>query len=112
MLQSHLAVGQSQGPQIVAAFEQQVESEVDKRIGLALGKGCLERREIRRAVFVEGANLAIDDRIRQLAGGSRNGRIFVGPIKALTGLQGRLAVKHAYLEPVTIKLDLVDPTFR
>ena len=74
LLQSLLALRQRKSPQILAACEQQIEGEIDERIGLALGKSRLQRREIRRAVFVERAYLAIDDRIRQLAGGSRDGR--------------------------------------
>ena len=33
----------------------------------------------------------------------------VGPIEALAGLQGHLAVHHAHLDAVAVELDLVDP---
>jgi hypothetical protein len=39
LLQSRLAADQRQAAQILAAFEQQIESEIDERIGLSFGKG-------------------------------------------------------------------------
>src|ERR1700677_777239 len=108
--QSRLAADQRQTAQILAAFEQQIQREIDQRIGLAFGKGRLESRKIGGAIFVEGADLAIDDRIRQLPGGGRDGLKSGGPIQALTGLQRNLAVEHPRLDPVAIELDLVDPS--
>ena len=70
LLQSRLALAQRQGAQILAAFEQQIEGEIDELVGLAFGKGRLKGGEIRGAVLVQRADLAIDDCVRQLAGGS------------------------------------------
>ena len=72
----------------------------------------MQGREIGGAVFVKSADLAIDDRIAQLAGGFRDGRIFGGPIEALAGLQSHFAVQHAHLNSVAVELDLVDPSVR
>ena len=112
LLQSRLALAQRQCAQILATFEQEVEGEIDERVGLAFGKGRLKSGEIRGAILVQGAYLAIDDRVRQLAGGSRDGRIFGGPVETLAGLQGYLAIKHAHLDAVAIELDLMQPAGR
>src|ERR1700678_922489 len=108
--QSRLAADQRQTAQILTAFEQQIEREIDERIGLAFGKGRLECREIGGAIFVEGTDLAIEDRIRELPGRGRDGLKSGGPIQALAGLQRNLAVEHPRLDPVAIELDLVDPS--
>src|ERR1700733_3169444 len=86
-LQSLLAVRQWQRAQILVAFEQKIEGEIEECIGLALGGRRLKSRKIRGAVFVERAYLAIDDRIRQLVRGLCDWRIFSRPIEALAGLQ-------------------------
>ena len=107
--QSRLAADQRQAAQILAAIEQQIENEIDERIGLAFRKGRLESREIGGAIFVEGTYLAIEDRIRQLPGRGCDGLKSCGPIQALAGFQRNLAVEHPRLDPVAIELDLVDP---
>src|SRR5271156_857048 len=86
LLQPRFARDQRQTAQIIAAFEQQIESEIDQRIGLAFGKGRLESRKIGGAILVEGAYLAINDRIRQLPGRVCEGPISCGPIQALARL--------------------------
>jgi hypothetical protein len=49
LLQAFLAVGDRPRAQILAAFKQKVEGEIDEQVGLAFRESGLKRREIRRA---------------------------------------------------------------
>ncbi len=108
-LQTFLAFGQRQLSQILIALEQQIEGEVDQFVGLAFRQCGLKCCEIRRAVFIERADLPVDDGIRQVCRRCRNRRILGRPVQALTGLQRHLAVFDARLNAVAVELDLVDP---
>ena len=110
LLQPRLSLAQRQGAKILAAFEQQIEGEIDERVGLSFGKRSLKRGKIRGAVFVQRTDFSVDDRVRQLAGGSRDGRIFGGPVEPLAGLQRCLAIQHAHLDAIAVELDLVQPS--
>jgi len=49
-LQARLAMRQGQVPKIVLPLAQQIEGEIDQVLGLAVGDGGLEGREVRRVV--------------------------------------------------------------
>ncbi len=110
LLQPRLSLAQRQGAKILATFEQQIEGEIDECVGLAFGQSGLKRGEVRGAVFIQGTNFSVDDGVRQIAGGSRDGRIFGGPVEPLARLQGCLASSHAHLDAVAVELDLVQPS--
>ena len=59
--------------------------------------------------MVESDDFAVDDAIRQLAGGPRNSAKLRRPVEPLPGLQGHLTALNPHLNAVSIKFDLVDP---
>src|SRR5947209_16069320 len=83
--QSLLSLPERQAANIRSIDEQQIEREENEIIGLAVGNGGLQAREIRRAIVVERDNLAIDQHIRKLACLFRDAFEFAGPIQTFSG---------------------------
>src|SRR5581483_8927703 len=97
LLQARLALAQRQLAQIHVLGKQQVESEEDQLLGLAVRYSGLQRREIRIAVLIERDDLAVDQDIRQRVALLRDRLELVGPVQPLAGLERRLAVLDAQL---------------
>ena len=108
-LQPPLALDQRQRAKILAIGEQQVERVEDQILGLAVGDRGLQRREVRRAVVIERDDLAVDHHVRQRAALPGDGGELFGPVEALAGFQGRLAILDAQLHAVAVELDLMAP---
>lgn len=60
--------------------------------------------------MVEGADLAIDDRIGQCRCRLGDLGIFARPVESLPRLQCHLAIQHTQLDPIAVELDLMNPT--
>jgi hypothetical protein len=78
-------------PSCFAALEQEIERKENQVLGLALRQGCLKRRKVGRSVGVEGDDLTVDDAIRRLQRGIRNGAEFRRPIEPLADFQRDLS---------------------
>ena len=83
--QPRLARAKRQRAQILAVREQQVESEEDQGGGLSVRQRRLQRREIRRAVMVQGADFAVNQAIRQPRRQLGDGGELVRPVQPLAG---------------------------
>ncbi len=66
--QPRLALAQRQFAQVLAGQEQGVEGEEDQVVGLAVRQRRLQRREVGRAVVVQGAGLAVVEAVGQRGG--------------------------------------------
>ena len=78
-------------------------------IGLAFGQRRLKCCKVGSTLFVEGADLAIDDRVGQVCRCGGDGRILGGPIEALAGFQRDLTILYTHLHAIAVEFDLVDP---
>ena len=104
LLQSLLAVGEGPCAQILAALKQKIEGEIDEQIGLALGKSPLGEPQNPGAPFSSRAHISPSMIASgKLPCGSRDGRIFGGPIRSPAGLQSHLAVQHTHLDAVAVE---------
>ncbi len=71
----------------------------------------MQRREIRRAVLVEGHDLAVDQAIGQGVGLARDAPELRRPVEALARAQRRASLLDAQLHAIAVELDLVAPAF-
>ncbi len=108
-LQPRLALAERQVAEVRALGEQQVEGEEDQVAGLAVGERRLQGREVRRAVVVQRAGLAVDQAVRQGLGVAGDLPELRRPVEAGAGLQRRMAVLDAQLQAIAVELDLVAP---
>ncbi len=67
-----------------------VENKEDQTVGLALGQGRLQRREVRGAVLVQRHDLAVEQAVGQPGGGGGDGGEAAGPLDPLPRAQLRL----------------------
>ncbi len=108
-LERLLALRERHWSQVLPAQEQQVEREQDEGI-LIVGRQCgLQPREAGMALVIEHGDLAIDEGVRQLAGGCGDRREFRRPVQSRTGFERRDSVRDAQLHAVAVQFHLVAP---
>ena len=91
------------------AFEKEVEGVEDELVGAFFGQGDLQGGEVGRALGVVGHDLAVEDAVGKRGGGAGDGGEPRGPVVAVAGPDGGLAVADGDLDAVAVELDLVDP---
>src|SRR5689334_9559513 len=108
-LQTPFAGKKRQTSEVFLLLKQKIESKEDQIAGLAVRKRGLQRREIRRAVMIQGADFSVDDAVRQFRCRLCDGGEFSGPIQTFAGQKAAFAVRHAQLHAIAVELDFVDP---
>src|SRR6202012_1573873 len=94
---------------IFAFRKQQIESEKNQAIRLALRNRRLQGGEIRIAFMIERNDLAVDHDVGQRSALFGNRLELAGPVEALACSQNGLAVLDPHLHAIAVEFDLVAP---
>ncbi len=107
--QERLACGEREVAQILGAFGEQVEGEVDEPVRFTVRDCSLKPREARLALFVQRADFAVDDAVGKFGGRSGGCLELLRPVETFARAQTCLAGFDPQLDAVAVKLDLMSP---
>ena len=111
-LQAFLALAQRQRAKILTIGKQEIECKEDEVAGLVVRDRRLQRGKTGHAVVVQRDDFAVDQRIRQRLGCSRDGAELVGPVQPFSGQQRYIAILDPQLHAVAVELDFMAPAVR
>src|SRR4051812_26756359 len=109
IFESLFTFGERLLPQIALLTEHEIKGEEDQILSFAVGQRSLECGEVRRTLFIECGDFAIDDAVGELARCGCDLRKLVRPIETFACAQFAMTLEHAHLNSITIELHFMRP---